>query len=833
MRLIIAGMVIDAIQSATEPSSPAPLVSEPHLVLYVHRGTDHLVVIPLKPRTSAKRTYFVGPRRLSLKAAEEQLDLNKPLLNLGEFKPRGATFRSDDQLNEKFKRGSQVDSTALLRLKARWALISPLVQDSSLRPLLFDGELRPGILLTHARAALLSPELCKQLANIRTGRVECIHGTESPTAKELDVVVRMLQRLLNQYWAGGSTRGALIGFADRCGGRGKLRKAGTAKRGAPNAKTRAGEVGREGVNVEENGYHHKIIAFCYTSWVFRGQTVAKALRRMWTNFYSVAVQLPDGTIKREWLPDHERPTEGQFRTWGTGKNRALAAWRLMLAPKSHQRNFRAVLGSASDDLYDVGQRGSMDSTSIDVELVRALDRIQRIGSAHRILVVENMFGLIAGLYQGLEAASSKTVRLAAFNAADPDKEGWLKDISMDEVLSHEDFLPIWFQSIISDNTDLRSDEIMNCLSGIGTHILYVPISEGNRNSLAESGHHILHRLSDHNFPGTTHGKKKERGERSAESQARCTNIEALRASVYAIHHHNTVEMEDFRSLDLRWKNVPPTRLALTRAFIRQGRVARASQSVDLLRRQLLPTHWGTFTEKGVRLHRRNERKNPQFINHICYVANHPIINAWCEDARRGGKDDPEFFRGQFIVHPFHPRRIWYVDPATNESIELDLKVLKIRDPDLPYVMTLSDMVDRDAVEAPEAMDSRERSQRKRAEMEEWQREQADQAQQKYDADVARAGKEPNKREMKENKRTNREAEHAETIMGVAIDDSVLSPATESTPAPPVAPKSARPAASDPGPGTREAVPADHGPATPKSSPRRSLLAEITASRTLH
>ncbi|WP_156374562.1 hypothetical protein [Pseudorhodoferax sp. Leaf274] len=833
MRLIIAGMVIDAIQSPAEPSTPAPLVSEPHLVMYVHRGTDHLVVIPLTPRTSAKRTYFVGPRRLSLKEAEEQLDLNKPLLNLGEFKPRGATFRTDDQLNEKFKRGFQVDSIALLRLKARWALISTLVQDSSLSPLLLDSELRPGILLKHARTALLSPELCKQIANLRSGRVECIEATESPTAKELDVVVRMLQRLLNQYWAGGSRRGALIGSADRCGGRGKHRKAGAAKRGAPNARTRAGEVGREGINVEENGYHHKIIAFCYTSWVFRGQTVAKALRRMWTEFYSIAVQMPDGTIKREWLPDHERPTESHFRTWGQGRNRELAAWRLMLAPKSHERNYRAVLGSASDDLYDIGQRGSMDSTSIDVELVRALDRIQRIGSAHRILLVENMFGYIAGLYQGLEAAASKTVRLAAFNAADPDKEGWLKDISMDKLLSHEDFLPIWFQSIISDNTDLRSEEIMNCLSGIGTHVHYVPVNEGNRNSLAEAGHHILHRLSDHNLPGTTHGQKKARGERSAESQARCTNIEALRASVYAIHLHNTEEMKDFRSLDLRWKNVPPTRLALTREFIRQGRVARASQSVDLLRRQLLPTHWGTFTEQGVRLHRRNERKNPQFINHICYVANHPIINAWCEDARRGGKDDPEFFRGQFIVHPFHPRRIWYVDPATNESIELNLKVLKIRDPDLPYVMTLSDMVDRDAVEAAEAMDSSERSQRQRGDMEAWQREQADQAKQKYDADVARAGKEPNKREMKENKRTNREAEHAETIMGVAIDDSVLSETAESTPAPPIASQSTLPSASDPSPVTEVVGPPDHMPTSPRSSPRRSLLSEITASQTLH
>ena len=777
MPTLIPGLAIDRVAAATNEA--AIPISEPHLILAANEKLDILIAIPTAARNKQGRHYFLGPKRFSYSTIDLLLDLKAPALTIRPFVARAETNFTDQELDTKYRRKGQKESIALHQLKLRWAMLEPLVCGTD-AGVLFDPAHRSALLRARAREVLADPFLRAQVSGkARQAKVKRGQKQSASSEAETERLIAELQRLLNQFWAGGSVRGALIGFAGNSGGRGKAKKAGAAKRGRKNAKqvsnasSGGGDPLDAGLNVEEESEHAKIIKFCHDTWVVRGTTVATALRRMWTEFYSELVQQPDGTTKRVWIDWRLRPTRSHFTYWGTKNDKAAAAWRKQLPPAKFDKSYRAIMGSVTDDVYGIGQRGGIDSTPPDVELVRAIDRLARVGGAHRIIVVDAMFGYIPGLYMGFDPPSSTTVRLALFNACDPDKKQWLEDLSLGDEIPHEDFIPMWFANLWADNTDLRTEDIKTCAAAINTNIHFVPKLRSDLNALPESGHHILHRLVDHKLAGTTYGRPSQRGEVKATFRARHTILEAIRETVRALHVHNTAELEDNRPLRMRLKDVPPTRLHMTREMIRIGRVARALHAVDFARRQLLPRHPGTFTLNGVRLHRRAGTDKPEFVKHIIFVSNHPIIVCWCHEARKGGKRDEHFFRAEFILNPYGPRRIWYLDLATGEPIELELKLLVNRDEDLPYVMSLPDMIDRDEVEGSEKLDLRDARERRVGAMEVSQRESQEVAEAKYQAAVEEAGGEPSKKAMRANKRGNRDEETASTLLGMPVPARVF------------------------------------------------------------
>lgn len=748
------------------PLKDDALVSEPHLILAANLLLNTVIAIPITVRRKKGRCYYSGYRTLEYREVQDALDLENPSLAQLPFTPRPVTTLTDDDLKRRFERAGRSEAAVALRqLAQRWTMIEPLVTGDS-KPLLFDRECLTSLVSDRAQVLAEDGEYEKLFRG--TPRLKDDEGALPPLETRIRRVREELFRLLNQFWAGGGVRSALIGFTENCGGKGKSKSAGTKKRGARNALTRQGEKGVEGLNITKGSEHAEIIKFCHDTYIVRGTTEAKALRRMWDDFYSAEVQQPDGSVKAEWLPAHQRPTRAHFRYWGTRESAAQAAWRRQLPAEGFDRNYRAIIGSATDDVYAIGQRGGIDSTPPDIQFVGALDRLARVGGGNRITLVDSLFGYIAGLYMGFDPPCAMTVRLAVFNAMDPDKAGWLEELGLLNI-PPEDFIPIWFENLWADNTDLRCAEVMRCLDGIGTNPHFVARRRSDLNGVAEAGHHTLHRLVDHNMLGTTFGRSRnERGETSATERARQTMIQAIRETVRAIWTHNTMEIPVSRPLRMRLKNVPPTRLAMTREMIRLGKIARALHAIELARSHLLPRLAGTFTEKGVRLHMPDTGNKITFIDRVRYASTHPLFVQWCELARRGGKDDPDYFRSNFIVNPYRLRHIWYLDRDTGEQIELDAKSVDVRDPDLPYELTLPDIVDARGVESAERMRSEEQRQRKLGAMEREQNATKAEADAEYAAAVAKSGGEPSKAAAKRGKRENREVERQGTLYGIPV-----------------------------------------------------------------
>jgi hypothetical protein len=286
------------------PTQPKVLIAKTMRVLLVEQGErDRVVLIAVEPITSRGRKYFQGPITLRLSDVEKDLALKRCRIVEGGVAPRPDSTASDEELDRKYCRAGQEKSGTRQKREQRWALIEPLVRDFDSRTRLLDRQFRVATIA--ARAAELS--------------------------KKNDLAVKRLTRqindLLNQYWAGGSTRGALTPFDDARGARGEERTQ-RKKLGRCNAPTKAGNSGQEGFVLSD---HDKdICGFGWRNYYIRGKTVAKALRRTWREFYSDITTNKRGQAVHTLYPANQRPTRRQFETWGRQRSPGHEAWKTQL-----------------------------------------------------------------------------------------------------------------------------------------------------------------------------------------------------------------------------------------------------------------------------------------------------------------------------------------------------------------------------------------------------------------------------------------------------------------------------------------------------------------------
>lgn len=717
-------------------------------VLDVHEGLNRIVVIPVEPRKKQwpkedekknGRIYFLGPRIVELERVLDDLDQQRLEIIEGGVSPRPDAAATEEELDKKYKRKKEEISIPRRQRKERYELIKPLVEDPEDMKLLFEPQIRLESVTQHAK-------------NINDGKTSIAR------------TIKMINELLNQYWAGGSTPGALTPFSAAKGGRGKERTQ-RKKLGRPNILTANGQLGQEGFVMQERD--KEICGFCWRNYYIRGATIEKVHRRMQREFYSELEEGEDGKIHRRIYPANKCPSKSQLLSWGVERSPGHESWKKQLTKFNLGRIDRALFGTATDDVVAVGQRGSIDSTSPDIEFVRVENRLERIGPAHRILVVDTLYGYIPGFYLGLDAPSARTVQLAYLHAL-TEKSEWLEWLGLN--IDPDDWLRIRFQSIFADNTDARCEEVIKQFSEVGTGLKFVGVARSDLNSPSETSHHILHRMVDHNLHGTTRGQDHERGEERADVLARHTIIEAIRETARAIHTHNTMELEINPTLEMRRelldKGIKLTRLNLTRWTINRGKVAVSLIGTDEARVKLMPTIRGCFTQHGIKLLRPDSGRKREFVEPIRYISKHPLIVERVMKAKVGrGRLPPESFDDDFRLDPYAPTKLFYRDPIGGELISLNMVT---KDVDLPFECTLYDMLDLMKCNGMYKFNARSLNNDALNKMETGQEQTKQEAADAYEQDLAKTNKPPSKSAIRRNKKQNREAEKNTYQYGMPI-----------------------------------------------------------------
>lgn len=739
-RLPVAGEII-------EPKIESACLDEIYRVLDVHEGLNRIVIIPVTPRRSKKRIYFVGPRIVDLSKVMDELDRRWLAINVKGVAPRADVEATKEDLDKKYLRRGQKVSNPRRDREARDALIGLLIKDST------GKELDP-----EDKKMLLDPQ-------IRSERISKLANAMGNSNRTIARTKKMFNELLNQYWAGGSVTDALTPFSGAKGGRGKARKQ-KKKLGRYNAPTAAHHIGLEGFVMTEKD--KDICGFSWRNYYIRGTTIAKALRRMWREFYSKSVTDKSGKIHKKLLPDHQRPTRSQFERWGKERSPGHESWKKQITKFSLGRIDRVLLGYSSDNVVVVGQQGYTDSTSPDIEFVRVEYRLERIGPAHRILVVEGMYGYISGFYLGLDAPSTETVLLAFLHSL-TDKTEWLKWLGLEDI-DPADWIPIRFSSVTADNTDARCQGVIEALDQIGTGLKFVGVARSDLNAPAETSHHSLHRMVDHNLHGTTHGQRHERGEERAEILARMTIIEAIRETARAVHTFNTMPLDIRPTLEMRReiidKGLTLNRLNLTRMKINQGKLAMSLIGNDEARVKLMPHVRGVFTQHGVKLLRPDTGQKREFIEPIQYISRHPVMIERFMKAKVGRAGvSAKSFDDDFRQDPYNPTELYYRNPIDGELIRLWMKT---KDEDLPFECSIPDIINLMKGDSIRLFNARNAREEALSDMEAGQDITKQEARDAYDAALEAAERPPSKSAIRRNKKENREKEKATYQYGMPV-----------------------------------------------------------------
>ncbi len=463
---------------------------------------------------------------------------------------------------------------------------------------------------------------------------------------------------------------------------------------------------------------------------------------------------------------NEHPSCTQFKAWGQRRSPGHESWKKQISKFNLNRIDRILFSTSDSDIIAVGQRGAVDSTSIDMELVSVASRLDRIGSAHRILIVDGMYHYISGFYLGLDAPSAETVSLAFLHSL-TDKAEWLKWLGLNDQ-TPENWIPIQYSSVTADNTDLRCEAVKEKLDSIGTGIKFVGVARSDLNATVETSHHTLHRMVDHNMHGTTHGQKHDRGEELATVLARHTIIEAIRETARAIYTHNTIELDIQPTLEMRRdlvdKGIKLTRANLTRWEINRGRCHTTLMGEDEALIKLLIPIRGTFTQHGVKLLRSDTGNKREFIEPIRYISHHPLIKARAMKAKVARtRMSPISHDDDFLHNPYKPTEIFFKDIYTGELIKLDLVT---KDSDLPDECSMPDIVDlmkRDAIYSFNVGESRNQT---LSELEFHQEQTKENAEDEYQDSLSKLDKPPSKASLKRNKKDNRNQEKERFMYGM-------------------------------------------------------------------
>ncbi|MFD0929124.1 hypothetical protein ACFQ1T_04950 [Methylophilus glucosoxydans] len=608
------------------------------LMLNLESGT--VICIQATPQQRHNRNYYLQPIIITVAAINDEIDQNNIALHHLGIKSRADVLLSDEELDRKY--GSS-PCPAVVARRERLVILNALVPEGMDYSVLLDPQLRNEI-----------------VANYLTK-----HGKTQNQKQAKAAVVQ----LIYQFFAEGSTPNALTPYFSQRGGRGKEKKQ-TKKSGARNSPTKNGIKGVEGFVMTQRD--KEICGYCMKHYAHGKNSINKALSDMWRHFYSTPVQSPNGQVTPELYPKFLRPTKSQFERWGQ-KYSGLNLMTRHLNSQQLARFDRALLGTAQDGIVAVGQVASIDSTSTDVHFVSMLNRQTRIGLMNRILVVDSLYGYIAGFYMGTEASSTETVKLAILHAGS-EKSDWLKWLGLEDEIPSEDWLGLKFDTFNADNTEARTMEIIDSITALNGGMRYVPVARSDLNSIVETAHHSLHRSVDHKEPGTTRGKKTDRGDIKPELEARITIIEGIRDIARAIHVHNTKSLTHITpSLNMRQeildKGLKLSRLNLTRLAMRQGRFnSNGIHFDDFVIKFSMPIK-GTFTAKGVKLHNPKANRR-EFIGSLRFVSNDPIMVEKFTRAKTARKGSPENFDATFFHNPYCLDKIFYLDVQTGKTYTL-------------------------------------------------------------------------------------------------------------------------------------------------------------------
>lgn len=611
-------------------------------VLWIDISADRAILIPIDQR------HRHPPKSFSLKHLLNAMEKKEILPAI--CAPRPISLLTDEEIERRLPpQSSGKSSFPIAYRNFWWNIIGPIVS-GSIR--YFSGNCSLGSLI-------------------------------EPRVKEFNLSKQRVYLVLYRFWAEGSTRSALLPDTINCGGKGKRRAGKNIALGRKRLESQGAQSKNDNYALTQEDIER--IQFGWRTYVRPNVPIQQAYIKTLQLFWVDEWEQKDGNILPKIKPIGQRPSQRQFQYHGESQDPSERAYRKHLSDREWNLNHRALSGKKRTGLHRIGAVGQADASTNDVHLVSVFDRTKIVGLCSHILIADEFTGLITGFYVGW-SVDADAVRLAILHSASS-KIDYCARYGI--TTTQEEFPQTLFSSLLVDRGEFNSAAVRNSLENLHVSIEYVAPGRADGKGLIEAKHHTIHASSGHNFPGTTYGRIKKRGEQEPALTA-CINIHEYTADlIRAVIHHNTKALvPEILTTEMRQDGVAPTRISIWQWAKKKGYVAYIDCSRERLISNLCPEISAVVRADGIYLMHERGNKSPEkiVIKSLRYLSSSPVQTLWLERARRRGS-----FRIRLRYNPYDLQRVWYIDPDIGmQQFDLD-----ISDPLLEKIGTLDDILNDD------------------------------------------------------------------------------------------------------------------------------------------
>jgi len=440
-------------------------------------------------------------------------------------------------------------------------------------------------------------------------------------AEKSGVSVKTIGNYLKKYWRNGKTKNALLPSFYLCGGRGKEKRIGTAKRGRP--RQHADIIG-EGINVDEDVkriFRNAINKFYYSSAKHSLRLTYELMRK---EYFSEGFKIENGVKVPILKPASEIPTFWQFRYWFEKERNIKKEISTRFSAKKYEQEYRPILGSSTTEAMGPGSIFQVDATLADVYLVSRYNRNWIIGRPVIYAIIDVFSRMVVGIYVGLEGPSWNGAMMAIANAAS-DKVAFCKEYGIE--ITEEDW-PVHHipEAILADRGELEGKNAENLVNGLHVKIMNTPPYRCDWKGIIEQYFRTVNLQYKSVVPGTVDPDGRERGDRDYRLDAKLDIYQFTQIIIKCVLYHNNQHyLKNYNREEMMIADdveCIPRELWRWGIENRSGKLRNVPE--DIVKLHLMPSDMATVTPRGIR------------FKNLYYGSPLMLKERWSEKARING-----------------------------------------------------------------------------------------------------------------------------------------------------------------------------------------------------
>lgn len=445
---------------------------------------------------------------------------------------------------------------------------------------------------------------------------------------------KIIYRLLYRYWSLGQVKNAFLWDTTRCGGPGKSKSRDSGVVPGRPPKYRGSIVDDRAVILDDRHLSAIRVAFSLFASGKCG-SIVECYNWMLSKFYTET--FADGSKGDVIRGSH--PTLGQLQYNGRKFFDKLYILKNRRGQIRWNKDFRPLVGEASQGLVGPCHRYEVDSTVADVYLVHRINRNWLIGRPVLYVVVDSYSRMIVGIHVGLEGPSWNGARHALYNAYTPKKEFCSRyGIDIDDSEWPCFHLPL---ELTADRAELLSEAGETMSNTLGTVLNIPPPYRPDWKGIVESRFRLINEKLDIKFiPGGVDARRLERGDRDYELDAVLDLDEFTRMVIAGVLVHNSsLRLPHLQTPEMIAEDLDPTPLRIWNWAMSHNFVNTRVVSPAELKVALLPSQECRITRGGIQF---------QGVLYTCELAKR---ESWLAESHN--------FRSKYI-------RVWY-DPNSIDN----------------------------------------------------------------------------------------------------------------------------------------------------------------------